>query len=185
LLRILVLQSLSKDELCALLRTAKASRDRDWLMILVGFWHGLRASEVVGLTATNFHDGMITVQRLKGSNKTIQPLVGHADPLLDERQPLIDYVAAMLPNQRLFPISRVQFFRLVQRYAKAAGIATHKRHPHVLKHTIAMQTIHSVGIENVRQYLGHKTISSTGAYIKVSDGAASKAVQDSLGSKNS
>jgi len=34
-----------------------------------------------------------------------------------------------------------------------------------------MQTIASAGIENVRQYLGHKSISSTGAYLKVSDGA--------------
>lgn len=145
-------------------------------MILVGFSHGLRASEVVAIKRDDIQDGHITVARLKGSNKTTQPLVDDPDPLLNERQALIDYISRMAGNQRIFPISRVQFFRLVQRYAKAAGIPAHKRHPHVLKHSIAMQTIHSAGIENVRQYLGHKSISSTGAYLKVSDADAANAI---------
>lgn len=177
------MQSLSNSELLALLAEAKACRKRDWLMILVGYWHGLRASEVVGLVADNFHDGHLEVQRLKGSLKTIQPLVKHEDPLLNEAGELIDFCSILLPNQKLFPISRVQFFRLFREYAKRADIATHKRHPHVLKHTIAMETIHSAGIENVRQYLGHKSISSTGAYLKVSDGDASAAVQASAGQR--
>jgi integrase len=57
LLRFLIMQHLSKDELLALLREAKASRERDWLMILVGFWHGLRASEVTGLKRDAVRDG--------------------------------------------------------------------------------------------------------------------------------
>jgi hypothetical protein len=39
-----------------------------------------------------------------------------------------------------------------------------------------MQTIHSAGIENVRQYLGHKSMSSTGAYLRKTDAEASSAV---------
>lgn len=150
-------------------------------MILVAFWHGLRASEVTGLTADAIQDGFLTVQRLKGSLKTTQPLVEDPEPLLDERQALIDFVRNQTRNQRVFPISRVQFWRLVQRYAKAAGIAAHKCHPHVLKHSIAMQSIDGAGIEKVRQYLGHKSISSTGAYLRVSDSQASGAVRDAVG----
>jgi site-specific recombinase XerD len=48
-------------------------------------------------------------------------------------------------------VSRSQFWRRVERYAKAADIPEHEAHPHVLKHSIAMQTIGSAGIENVRQ----------------------------------
>jgi integrase len=177
----LVLQSLSKDELRGILREAKACRERDWLMVLVGYSHGLRASEVVGLTANSFHDGFITVQRLKGSERTTHPLIEDADPLFSERQAIFDYVAPMLPNQKLFPISRVQFFRLFQRYATLAGVAAHKRHPHVLKHTICMESIENAGIENVRKYVGHKSMSSTGAYLQVSDERASSAVQRALG----
>lgn len=43
-------------------------------MILVTFRHGLRATEVVSLTRDNFADGYLDVQRLKGSNRTVQVL---------------------------------------------------------------------------------------------------------------
>lgn len=180
MLRFLILEGLSEGELLALLAEAKAHRVRDWLMILVGYRHGLRASEVVSLTPDNLRDGYLTIQRLKGSLRTTQPLFADPNPLLDERSGLNDFTVGMLWNQRLFPITRVQFFRLFQKYAEAVGIPAHRRHPHVLKHTIALQTIPTAGIENVRQFLGHKSISSTGAYVRVSDAAASAAIQDAL-----
>jgi site-specific recombinase XerD len=177
------MEHLSNEQLRELLRVAKAHRERDWLMILVGYWHGLRASEVVGITAGCIADGHLTVARLKGSLKTTQPLVEDADPLLNEAKGLFDFSREMHGNQKLFPISRVQFYRLFRRYAAQAGIAKHNAHPHILKHSIAMQTIKSAGIENVRQYLGHKSLSSTGAYLKVDDAKASAAVTGALGAR--
>ena len=152
-------------------------------MILVAFWHGLRASEVVAIKAGSLADGHITVKRLKGSMKTVQPLVGHADPLFDERSALTKFALNVPNNQRLFPVGRVQFYRIVRRHALAAGLAKHLAHPHILKHTIAMQTIESAGIENTRQWLGHKSMSSTGEYLRVTDEQASKAVMRSLGGR--
>ena len=149
-------------------------------MILVGFWHGLRATEVTTLTADNIRDGFVTVQRLKGSLKTTQPLIEHEDPLLNEKAALEKAASEAQPGARLFAVSRVQFFRLMRKHAAAAGIPQHKAHPHVLKHSIAMQTIRGAGIENVRAYLGHKSISSTGEYLKVDDDAASAAVASAL-----
>lgn len=149
-------------------------------MILVAFWHGLRASEVVHLTRDNFHDGMLTVQRLKGSMKTTHPLIEHDDELLNERTSLLPYALLCLPNQRLFPIDRRHFWRLFRGYAIEAGIPEHKAHPHALKHTIAAQSIAGAGIENTRQYLGHKSISSTGEYLKTTDEAASAAVRGAV-----
>jgi integrase/recombinase XerD len=174
-------EALSKPELIALLTAARSSSKRDWLMILVGYWHGLRASEVVGLTPGSIADGCITVARLKGSMKTTQPLPEHEDPLLNLRPALIDYVAGMHPNQKIFPISRIHFWRLVKKYSALAGVAKRKGHPHILKHSIAMQSIKTAGIENVRQYLGHKSLASTGAYLKVTDAEASAAVTGSFG----
>ena len=152
-------------------------------MILVGFWHGLRASEVVSLTPDNLRDGFLTIQRLKGSNRTTQALVADPNPLLNEREPLLDYARKCGSNQRLFPITRQHFWYLVRGYGQRAGIAAHLSHPHILKHSIAMQTIESAGIENVRQYLGHKSISSTGAYLKVNDEQAAASVQRALRGK--
>jgi integrase len=168
---------LNRNELLSLLRVAKNHSERDWLLLLTTFWHGLRASEATGLTSGQIRDGYIAVQRLKGSLKTRQPLVAHKNPLLDEKTALEQLVAGLPAKARLFAISRVQFFRLMQSYCRTCGIPAHKAHPHVLKHSIAMQSIATAGIENVRQYLGHKSIASTGAYLRVNDEQASSAVQ--------
>jgi integrase len=50
-----------KAQILALLAAARRKRERDWLMILLAYQHGLRASEVIALTPSNFFDGKITV----------------------------------------------------------------------------------------------------------------------------
>ncbi len=174
------LDALTKEQLLALLGAARAHRERDWLMILVAYSHGLRASEVVHIQAEDVQDGHLTVSRLKGSLRTVQPLVSDENPLLDEARGLSDYLRLPLRNQRLFPVTRQQFGRIVARHGRTAQIPARLAHPHVLKHTLAMQTIHSAGIENVRQYLGHKSMSSTGEYLKLSDAEAAAAIQKAL-----
>lgn len=170
---------LTREDLCALLSDKKLT-PRQRLMFKVGFWHGLRVSELVGLLSENIADGYVTVQRLKGSMKTHQRYQIHPDPLLDEATELTALVVLLAPGERLFPMTRFGAYKLIQRAGKRAGIAAHKLHPHILKHSIAMQTIKSAGIENVRQHLGHKNISSTGAYLKVSDEAASRAIAGAM-----
>ena len=177
------MEHLSREQVIGLLNCARAGRERDWVLFLVSFWHGLRASEAVALTPAHFADGYLDIQRLKGSLHTIQPLVDHPLEILNESAAVQNWLRRHQEAysgdgraRRLFPISRVQFYRLVRRYGRAAGIPRHLCHPHVLKHSIAMQSIHEAGIENVRQYLGHKSISSTGAYLEVDDEAASRAI---------
>lgn len=149
-------------------------------MIVLGYLHGLRASEVVALTVNNLRDGYLTVQRLKGSRKTVQQLMEHSNPLLNEKKALFEYTRGMHGVQRLFPITRERFWQIMQKHARAAGIPKHKRHPHVLKHSIAMTTIELAGIEHVRQWLGHKSLSSTGQYLQVTDDEAAQAVKRAL-----
>ena len=174
------MEALSKPELIALLQEARGHSQRNWLMILVAYCHGLRASEVIALQRDAVKDGHLTVARLKGSQRTVQPLISDENPLLDERKGVFDFVDSLPRNQKLFPVTRQHFWRLVQRYAKAAGLPARKRHPHALKHTIAMQIIDKTGIQNTRQYLGHKSMSSTGEYLKTTDAQASEAVAKAL-----
>lgn len=177
------MEHLSREQLLAVLREAKATRERDWVLLLVAFWHGLRASEAVSLMPEHFADGYLTVQRLKGSMRTTQPFVEDPDELLNERAAIETWLERHKTanggdgrGKRLFPVTRFQFYRLMRRYGRLAGLPQHLCHPHVLKHSIAMQSIREAGIENVRQYLGHRSISSTGEYLKVSDEAASSAI---------
>lgn len=174
------MQSLSREQLLALLGAARKRSERDWLMILVGFWHGLRASEVTSLTPEQVRDGFITVQRLKGSKRTTQPLLEHSNPLLNEAVALPEFIAKSRSHEPVFAISRGQFWRIVQRHAATAGIPSHLRHPHVLKHTIAMLYIDLIGIQNMRQWIGHKSLNSTGEYLQVSDEAAARGIIGAL-----
>lgn len=174
-------QSLDRPQLLALFAAAQAKRERDYLMFWLAFRFGLRASEVIALRRDNFDGEYLTVQRLKGSLKTTQQITGHADPLLNGRQRLFDFLCLLRGKQRLFPITRQRFWQLLEEHGKTAGIPKHLRHPHILKHTIAMQTIGTAGIENVRQHLGHKSIASTGEYLKVTDDQAAAAVERALG----
>jgi hypothetical protein len=149
-------EHLTRDQLRALLAEAQAHRERDWVLFLVSFWHGLRASEAVSLTPANFTDGFLTVQRLKGSMRTRQPLVEDPDEILNERAGVEAWIAQhsaahgeAARDRRLFPVSRFQFYRLVRRYGAAAGLPQHLCHPHVFKHSIAV--VHRQGGNRKRE----------------------------------
>jgi integrase len=169
---------LTIDEMTRLLAAVDTPRHK--LMLKVAFLHGLRVSELIGLTTKNIQDGYLTVKRLKGSQKTTQPLQCDGIGLFNENVELSDLVLTLKPGDRLFPMTRWGVYKLMKRAGKRAGIPEHKLFPHALKHSIAMQTIHSAGIENVRQWLGHKSIASTGAYLRVSDDEAAKAIGTAL-----
>jgi site-specific recombinase XerD len=170
------MRHLSKEQLNNLLTAARAHSERDWLMILVAYNHGLRASEVVTLTSANIRDGFITVKRLKGSRATTHRL-------FDSEASALTRLASDKAgtNEPLFNICRQHFWYLVQKHGKVAGIPKHLCHPHIAKHSIAMHTIRRAGIENVRTFLGHVSIASTGAYLRVDDEAANAAICSALG----
>lgn len=167
---------LSREQVLSLLQMARAASERDFLMILLAYRHGLRASEVCGLTTRNFADGFITIRRLKGSLKTTHPLFESDNPLLNEKAGVTEWLKGVPKGERLFPITRQHFHRLFQGYCKAAGIPRPLAHPHIAKHSIAMELVHKVGIEELRQFIGHKSLSSTGQYLRVNDQRACLAV---------
>src|SRR5216683_8120501 len=141
-----------------------------------------RISEVLTLTPENFDGGYCTSQRLKGSLKTIQPLVTHDEPLLNGRPAIDALLRRLRPDERLFGMLTKQNanYRFAK-YAKLAGLPKHKRHTHCLRHSRAMHTIKAAGIENVRQLCGHASIASTGFYLRVSDASAWAALGSGAG----
>lgn len=189
----MAIQAISRDELLKLLAAAREHRKRDWVIMLVKYWHGLRISEILALRPDFapadakpkcwVKDGFLTVQRLKGSLKTCQPLISSDEPLLDEAAALPAYFADanVSPGCRAFPITRQYFWKIFGVYAASVGIPAHKHHPHVLKHSIGAHSIKTAGIENLRQHMGHRSMSSTGEYLRVPDDVATSAVAGSIG----
>ncbi len=95
--------SLSEAQLLALLQKAKEHRQRDYVMILTTYWHGLRASETVSLRETDFDlkEDTVEVRRGKGSEGGRHNLMAWPDnPLLDERT----VVREWLTNRGLFGV---------------------------------------------------------------------------------
>jgi type 1 fimbriae regulatory protein FimB len=171
---------LAKDELMRLLEVAKKHSQRNYLMILVAFSHGLRATEVVSLTAKNVQDGYITVQRLKSSLKTSQTLLTSSDPLFDEKTELESWIANA-GDGPLFPVSRQTFWNIMQKHGKEAGLPRIRLFPHILKHTTAKIALAGgMKIDELKQYLGHRSLSSTGAYLVCDDEESSKAFASAM-----
>ena len=183
---------LSPQEMLALLKAAKNHSTRDWAMILLAYRHGLRASEVCGvkLADVDLKAGSISIRRLKGSLHTIQPLYQHrGQPLLDEtaalrawlRKRSADGSDFLFTSQKGGKLGRTQFFRNFQAVAESAGLEVQKRHPHVLKHSLASHLVSgNANLALIRQALGHRSISSTMQYIGTSDGQAAEALQKAL-----
>jgi integrase len=166
--------SWTKEELKAILQAIPSKRNR--LMVLVAFCHALRVSEVIELTGADIADGFVDVRRKKGSLRTVQPWVKSDDPDLSEFEGLLELPKTVRRDEMLFPMTRFGADKLIRRAAKKAGLPAHLAHFHCAKHTRAMLSIKTAGIENVRVYLGHKSIASTGAYLKVTDAQAAQAM---------
>jgi site-specific recombinase XerD len=106
----------------------------------------------------------------------MQPLVEHPDPLLNERAEIIALVENSEPGKPVFHFTRHRFWKIMRKRSKTADIAEYLAHPHILKHSIAMQTIETVGIEKLKTYLGHRSMNSTAAYLVVDQDVASRAI---------
>jgi len=183
---------LTPQEMLDLLKAARKRSVRDWAMILLAYRHGLRASEVCGikLADLDLKAGSISIKRLKGSLHTVQPLYQHrGQPLLDEtaavrawlRKREADGSDYLFTSQKGGKLSRIQFFRNFQMVAAVAGLSAEKRHPHVLKHSLASHLVAgNANLALIRQALGHRSINSTLAYIGTSDAQAAEALQKAL-----
>ena len=183
---------LSPQEMLSLLKAARKQSTRDWAMILLAYRHGLRASEVCGIKLADFDlkTSSISIRRLKGSLHTIQPLYQHrGQPLLDETAALRAWMRKrpedgsdyLFTSQKGGKLDRTQFFRNFQTVAESAGLPVEKRHPHVLKHSLASHLVAgNANLALVRQALGHRSINSTMQYIGTSDSQAAEALQKAL-----
>lgn len=142
--------------------------------------HVKEARIVGGLKPENFSRGYIYLDRLKGSNAVREELA--TDPWLSPdiiERPIVEeflrtHAAAHLAKdggdgegKLLFPINRKTYWERMQKYGTAAAIPEHLCHPHILKHSIGKFLLRQMKlpIDIVQQRMGHKDMSSTGAYL--------------------
>jgi integrase/recombinase XerD len=148
---------------------------RDRTMIELLYASGLRVSELVGLKTVHvgLSEGALRVTG-KGSRERMVPFGQEAHDWI--RRYLQEARADILQGQvsdALFvtvrggPMTRQMFWRLIKRYALAAGIRV-PLSPHTLRHAFATHLLnHGADLRAVQMLLGHADISTTTIYTHV------------------
>lgn len=163
------IQYLSPEELERLRRTIADPRDRALFGVM--YFYGLRVSEVVRLRLedVNLDQGRIWIERSKSGIPGEKPIPSGLFRLLKRYAPVRRPGPAFFTGRR-GPLTVRWVYELFRRYATKAGLPVEKRHPHVLRHSIATHLIEDGhDIRYVQDHLGHASIKSTQIYAQVTD----------------
>ena len=179
-------QTLSGDDMRKLLTQPDPTEPlgaRDRAMLEMLYATGLRVSELVRLEIrqVNFDGNYLTIKG-KGSKVRAVPFGKWArDRLLDYlklgRMKLLKGKTSpfVFTNRSGKPLTRQGFWKLIRRYALAAGIEKRVT-PHTLRHSFATHLLEGgADLRSVQSMLGHADISTTQIYTHV-DGARLKKV---------
>ena len=158
--------------------TAPEARDR--ALIETAYGTGMRVSELVGLGSEDFNrrDRWARV-RGKGSKERVLPLGDQAAEaigryLAGPRTTLLGTRAdpgRLFLNQRGGALTRMGFWKVLQKRAREAGLPPHHVHPHVLRHSFATHLLHGgASLRVVQELLGHSNLRTTEIYTAVDSG---------------
>lgn len=171
-------KSLSEAQVEALLAAPDVDTplgQRDRTMLEVMYASGLRVSELVQLKTVHvgLNEGVLRVMG-KGSRERLVPFGGEAHAWLQTYLAQArGVILGATPAEALFVtrlgagMTRQMFWRLVKRYAAAAGIQV-PLSPHTLRHAFATHLLnHGADLRAVQMLLGHADIGTTTIYTHV------------------
>ena len=151
-----------------------ALRDRALLEVMYGC--GLRASEAVGLQVGDLDTRRGFVRpHGKGNKERVVPLGREAAAAVDRylRSGRPELVGSR-PEPMLFvnfrggALSRQGLYKIIQRHAKAVGLAD-KMSPHTLRHSFATHLLAGgCDLRSVQEMLGHADVATTQLYTHLS-----------------
>jgi integrase/recombinase XerD len=168
---------LTADEVDRLLAAPDVARPlglRDRAMLETLYATGLRVSELVGLRLPQLRldPGYLRVVG-KGDKERVVPLGSQARAWLERYLGEADPLRAGGMDDHLFVtvrgrgMSRQNFWTLIKRYGRRAGIAS-ALSPHVLRHSFATHLLErGADLRAVQAMLGHADISTTEIYTHV------------------
>lgn len=163
---------LTPDEMVRLLKAASKNRNgkRDWLMILMAYRHGLRASELCDLewSQIDFKAQTLNVRRAKGGTTSNHPILGDELRALRALRNEAGNAAAIFVSEHDAPFSPRGFNRLVARAGEKAKLGF-PIHSHMIRHSTGYKLANDGhDTRSLQAYLGHKNIQHTVRYTELS-----------------
>ena len=166
-------EHLTEREVEKLVEAAKGNRHgaRDSTMVLIGFRHALRASELCELqwSDVEFESATLHIRRAKGGTTGTHPLLGDEMRALrtlkrEAKSPFI------FVSERGAPFTVAGLAKLIERAGNAAKIGF-KVHPHMLRHAAGFVLANKgVDTRTLQAYLGHRSIQSAVRYTELAPG---------------
>jgi integrase len=162
-----------KKEVERLFEAIPPSAARDALLFDMIYRYGLRREEATLLLREHVQD-RIRVTRVKHGISRDYPIFRRTRRLLwsylskrgDDGNPFL-FPSPQIPGAA---ISASLVYHLFRGYALDARLPTDRRHPHVLRHSIAVHLLNAGwDLVDVQHWLGHASITSTMIYAQVSN----------------
>jgi len=153
------------DSLMAAARKIGRHGHRDATLILLGYRHGLRVSEMVSLRwqQVDLKQGVLHVTRAKNGTPSTHPLRG--PELRALRRVQREYSGTyVFSSERKGPLTPAAVRKIVKRAGKAGGLGI-DTHPHMLRHSCGYYLANKgADTRAIQAYLGHRSISNTVQY---------------------
>ncbi len=169
-------EHLTETEVHKLLNALKQNRygQRDWLIGLMIYRHGLRVSEACDLRwdDVDLAQRTIIVRRLKGSTDSSHYL--ERDELaalkrLKREQAEEGNSSYVFVNERGQPFGRMGIGRMIERAGEAAGLLPFRVHVHMLRHSTGYALANrGMDTRRLQHFLGHASITNTVRYTAMS-----------------
>jgi type 1 fimbriae regulatory protein FimE len=157
------------DKLMAAAKSVGRHGHRDASLILIGYRHALRVSELVALRwdQTDLGQGLLHVVRRKNGVDSTHPLRGpeiRALRRLQRDYPATPYVFV---TERKGPLTASTVRKLLARAGTRAGIGF-PVHPHMLRHGCGYKLANEGhDTRAIQHYMGHKNIQHTVRYTEL------------------
>lgn len=148
------------------IRSFVGARDKAILELI--YATGIRVSECAKVKVGDIEDGFIKVMG-KGKKERILPVGRRALEAIDWYQDrYIQGNGFLFVTKKGKPISRVQIYLQLNRYAEKAGI-TKKISPHTLRHSFATHLLENgADLRLIQAMLGHESVATTDRYTHIS-----------------
>ena len=152
--------------------TKRRIRGRYWLVFLALRFTGARISEITNIKPDdidfrNAEVRLITLKKHNPKKKGAYRIIPVPASVTSE---IASYIAQYpYMKGKAFKVDRSNFYAVFQERCQDAGIPKELAHPHILRHTRAIELLRAgVPVTIVQDLLGHSALTTTAIYLKMS-----------------